>query len=152
VISEFLSTTFQIYLSRVEEAIAVVKVPVLMPQPVHGAETILVIEDDNAVRHMTREFSKIKGYTVIEARGATGAIQVVENRGNQIDLVVTDLLMPGMKGRELIERLTELRSDLKVLYRSAFTEDAAINIGVLSPGTEFVEKPFSPDELAAKVR
>jgi two-component system, cell cycle sensor histidine kinase and response regulator CckA len=152
VISELLRTTFQIYLSRVEEAIAVVKVPVIMPQPVHGAETILVIEDDHAVRRMTREFLKIKGCTVIEARGATGATQVVENRGNQIDLALTNLLMPGMKGRELIERLTEFRSDSKVLCRSAYTEDAAINIRVFSPGTEFIEKPFGPDELAAKVR
>lgn len=145
-------TTFQIYLPCVADAIAIVEVPVIAPQRLDGAETILVIEDDNAVRRMTREFLKIKGYTVIEARGATEAIQVVENRGNQIDLVLTDVLMPGMKGRELVERLAELRSDLKILYMSAYTEDAAINIGVLSPGTEFIEKPFSPDELAAKVR
>lgn len=90
--------------------------------------------------------------TLPEARGATEAIQVMENRGDQIDLAVTDVLMPGMKGRELVERLDELRSDLKVLYMSAYTEDAAINIGVLSPGTEFIDKPFSPDELAARVR
>jgi len=145
-------TTFQICLPRVAEAIAIVEVPVIAPQRLDGAETILVIEDDNAVRRMTREFLKIKGYAVIEARGATEAIQFVENRGNQIDLVLTDVLMPGMKGRELVERLAELRSDLKVLYMSAYTEDAAINIGVLNPGTDFIEKPFSPDELAAKVR
>jgi two-component system cell cycle sensor histidine kinase/response regulator CckA len=60
--------------------------------------------------------------------------------------------MPGMKGREMVERLVEMRSDLKVLFMSAYTEDAAINIGVLSPGMEFIEKPFSPDELAGKVR
>ena len=144
-------TTFQIYLPRVEEAIDAVEVPIV-PQRLYGAETILVVEDDDAVRRMTREFLKIKGYAVIEARGATEAIQVMENRGDQIDLVVTDVLMPGMKGRELVERLNELRSDLKVLYMSAYTEDAAINIGVLSPGTEFIEKPFSPDELAARVR
>jgi len=145
-------TTFQIYLPRVEEAIDVVEVPIIVPQRLQGAETILVVEDDDAVRRMTREFLKIKGYTVIEARGATEAIQIMENRGDQIDLVVTDVLMPGMKGRELVERLSELRSGLKVLYMSAYTEDAAINIGVLSPGTEFIEKPFSPDELAARVR
>ena len=145
-------TTFQIYLPRVEEAIAVVEVPVIVPRILQGTETILVIEDDDAVRRITREFLKIKGYAVIEARGATEAIQIVENRADQIDLVVTDVLMPGMKGRELVERLAELRSDLKVLYMSAYTEDAAINIGVLSPGTEFIEKPFGPDELAAKVR
>jgi signal transduction histidine kinase/ActR/RegA family two-component response regulator len=145
-------TTFQIYLPRVAEAIAIVEALVIAPQRLDGAETILVIEDDDAVRRMTREFLKIKGYTVVEARGATEAIQAVMNRGDQIDLVLTDVLMPGMKGRELVERLAELRSDLKVLYMSAYTEDAAINIGVLNPGTEFIEKPFSPDELAAKVR
>ncbi|MGC1967963.1 MAG: response regulator [Candidatus Acidiferrales bacterium] len=145
-------TTFQIYLPRVEDAINVVEVPVVVPRNLQGAETILVVEDDDAVRRITREFLKIKGYAVIEARGATEAIQIVGNRADRIDLVVTDVLMPGMKGRELVERLAELRSDLKVLYMSAYTEDAAINIGVLSPGTEFIEKPFGPDELAAKVR
>ncbi|MFZ0635171.1 MAG: response regulator [Candidatus Acidiferrales bacterium] len=145
-------TTFQIYLPRVEEEISIVEVPVIAPQLLQGFETILVIEDDDAVRRMTREFLKIKGYTVIEARGAAEAIQIVETRGDQIDLIVTDVLMPGMKGRELVARLAEIRSDLRVLYMSAYTEDAAINIGVLSPGTEFIEKPFSPDELAAKVR
>ena len=145
-------TTFQVYLPRVEETIEVIEVPIIPAQLLHGAETILVVEDNDAVRRMTREFLKIKGYTVIEARGAPEAIQVMENRGDHIDLVVTDVLMPGMKGRELVERLAKLRSDLKVLYMSAYTEDAAINLGVLSPGTEFIEKPFSPDELAAKVR
>ena len=145
-------TTFQIYLPRVEEAIAVVEVPVITHRHLHGSETILVVEDDDAVRRMTREFLKIKGYAIIEARGAIEAMQIMKNRGDQIDLVITDVLMPGMKGRELVEQLAELRSDLKVLYMSAYTEDAAINIGVLNPGTEFIEKPFSPDELAAKVR
>jgi two-component system, cell cycle sensor histidine kinase and response regulator CckA len=103
------------------------------------------------VRRIAREFLKMKGYAIIEAREATEAIQIMENRQERIDLVITDVLMPGMKGRELIERLAELRSDFKVLYMSAYTEDAAINIGVLSPGTEFIEKPFSPEELAGKV-
>jgi signal transduction histidine kinase/CheY-like chemotaxis protein len=145
-------TTFQIYLPRVEEAIDVAEPAIIGPPPQQGTETILVVEDNDAVRRIAREFLKIRGYTVIEARGATEAMQVMESRGNQIDLVVTDVLMPGMKGRELVERLTELRPDLKVLYMSAYTEDAAINIGVLSPGTEFIEKPFGPDELATKVR
>jgi signal transduction histidine kinase/ActR/RegA family two-component response regulator len=145
-------TTFQIYLPRVEEAIDVVEPAIIGPPPQQGTETILVVEDNDAVRRIAREFLKIKGYTVVEARGAMEAIQIMKNRGDQIDLVITDVLMPGMKGRELVEQLTELRPDLKVLYMSAYTEDAAINIGVLSPGTEFIEKPFGPDELATKVR
>jgi CheY-like chemotaxis protein len=101
---------------------------------------------------MTREFLKIKGYTVIEARSAANAIQIMEERHQEIDLVLTDVLMPGMKGRELVGRLMEIRPNLKVLYMSAYTEDAAINIGVLNPGTEFIEKPFGPDDLANKIR
>jgi len=145
-------TTVEIYLPRVEEVTEAPDAPRPLPQPVRGAETILVVEDDDAVRRMTREFLKIKGYTVIEASRATDAIQLVERHKEAIDLVLTDVLMPGMKGRELVERLAELRSDMKVLYMSAYTEDAAVNIGVLDPGTEFIEKPFSPDELAGKVR
>jgi signal transduction histidine kinase/ActR/RegA family two-component response regulator len=144
-------TTFRIYLPRVEEAIDAIEAPPVMPHQVHGAETILVVEDNDAVRRIAREFLNVKGYTIIEAREATEAIQIMENRAERIDLVITDVLLPGMKGRELVERLSELRSDFKVLYMSAYSEDAAINIGVLSPGTEFIEKPFSPEELTAKV-
>ena len=146
-------TTFQIYLARVEEAIVEIDdAPVAASPSLEGAETILVVEDDNAVRRMTREFLKIKGYTVIEARSAAEAIQHVERGANLIDLVLTDVLMPGMKGRELVQRLAQIRTDMKILYMSAYTEDAAITIGVLNPGTEFIEKPFGPDELAGKVR
>jgi signal transduction histidine kinase/CheY-like chemotaxis protein len=145
-------TVFQIFLPRVEDPVEVIEIPSSTPQPERGAETILVVEDDDAVRRMTREFLKIKGYTVIEARSAVNAIQIMEERNAEIDLVLTDVLMPGMKGRELVQRLTQIRSNIKVLYMSAYTEDAAINIGVLNPGTEFIEKPFGPDDLANKIR
>jgi signal transduction histidine kinase/CheY-like chemotaxis protein len=145
-------TVFQIFLPRVEEPVEVTEAPTAAPVSEHGAETILVVEDDDAVRRMTREFLKIKGYTVIEASSAANAIQIMEERPEEIDLVLTDVLMPRMKGRELVEKLTQIRADIKVLYMSAYTEDAAINIGVLNPGTEFIEKPFGPDDLANKVR
>jgi signal transduction histidine kinase/ActR/RegA family two-component response regulator len=146
-------TTFQIYLPRVEEPVDVTETPAAAPQQSpRGAEVILVVEDDDAVRRMTREFLKIHGYTVIEARSAANAIEIMGVQKDEIDLVLTDVLMPGMKGRELVSHLIEMRPDLKVLYMSAYTEDAAINIGVLNPGTEFIEKPFGPDDLAAKVR
>jgi signal transduction histidine kinase/ActR/RegA family two-component response regulator len=147
-----LGTTFQIYLPRVEEPVEVVEAPKPIVRSLQGEERILVVEDDDAVRHMTREFLKINGYTVIEARSAADAIQFVESHDETIDLVLTDVVMPGMKGRELVERLAKLRSSLKVLYMSAYAEDDAINIGILSPGMAFIEKPFSPDELAGKVR
>jgi signal transduction histidine kinase/ActR/RegA family two-component response regulator len=145
-------TTIQIYLPRVEGTVEASEVPKALPRSRRGDETILVVEDDDAVRRMTREFLKIKGYTVVEARSAADAIQFMERHNESVDLVLTDVLMPGMKGRELVERLEKLRSGMKVLYMSAYTEDAAINIGVLNPGTEFIEKPFGPEELADKVR
>lgn len=145
-------TTVQIYLPRVEETVEVVEIPKALPGSLQGEETILVVEDDDAVRRMTREFLKIKGYVVVEARSAAEAIQFMECHKESIDLVLTDVVMPGMKGRELVEQLAKLRAGIKVLYMSAYTEDAAINFGILSPGTAFIEKPFGPDELAGKVR
>jgi signal transduction histidine kinase/CheY-like chemotaxis protein len=145
-------TTVQVYLPRVEEAIEVVEVAEPVVRPLEGKERILVVEDDDAVRRMTLQLLKINGYAVIEARNATEAIQIVERHEEAIDLVLTDVLMPGMKGRELFERIGQLRPSLRVLFMSAYTEDFAISIGVLSPGTAFIEKPFSPDELAVKVR
>jgi CheY-like chemotaxis protein len=146
-------TTFEVYLPRVEEAVeAVVVAP---PKPVRSLrheERILVVEDDDAVRRMTREFLQLRGYTVLEARGATDALQFVERHKETIDLVLTDVVMPGMKGRELVDRLGKLRPGLKVLYMSAYTEDDAVNIGILNRGTAFIEKPFGPDDLANKVR
>jgi CheY-like chemotaxis protein len=145
-------TTIQIYLPRVQEIVEAVEAPKPLVRSLEGKGRILVVEDDDAVRRMTRTFLEIRGYTVIEARCAADAIQFVERQDETIDLVLTDVLMPGMKGRELVDQLSKLRPSLKVLYMSAYTEDDAISIGVLSPGTTFIEKPFSPDELAAKVR
>jgi two-component system, cell cycle sensor histidine kinase and response regulator CckA len=147
-----LGTTIQIYLPRVDDPLEVMEAPKPSARALEGEERILVVEDDDAVRRMTREFLKLRGYTVIEARSARDAIEWMESHDETIDLVLTDVVMPGMKGRELIEELAKLRSKLKVLYMSAYTEDDAINIGILSPGTAFIEKPFSPDELAGKVR
>jgi len=145
-------TVIQIYLPRVEEPVEVVEAPKPIVQPLQGKERILVVEDDDAVRRMTLEFLKISGYKVIEARSAADAIEWVKSHDEAIDLVLTDVVMPGMKGRELAERLAQLRAGTKVLYMSAHAEDDAISIGILSPGTAFIEKPFGPDQLAAKVR
>jgi two-component system cell cycle sensor histidine kinase/response regulator CckA len=145
-------TTIQIYLPRVEETIEVVEKPKALPGSLRGNETILVVEDDDAVRRMTRMFLELKGYTVVEAKNAADAIQFIECNKGSIEMVLTDVAMPGMKGGELVERLVKLRSGLKVLYMSAYTEDAAINSGILGPGSAFIEKPFNADELACKVR
>ena len=151
-------TTIQIYLPRVEDALDLIEMPEVVelpepaPVPVAQAETILVVEDDDAVRRMALEFLKIKGYAVLEARNAADALQFVESYTGSIDLVLTDVLMPGIKGGELGERLASLRSGIRILYMSAYTEDAIMSFELLGPGMAFIEKPFSPDELARKVR
>jgi signal transduction histidine kinase/CheY-like chemotaxis protein len=149
-------TTIQIYLPlylpRVEETIEVAEKPTALPRSLQGNETILVVEDDDAVRRMTRMFLEINGYIVVEARNAADAIELMERDKGSIEMVLTDVVMPGMKGRELVERLEKLRSGLRVLYMSAYTEDAAINSGILGPGSAFIEKPFNADELTCKVR
>jgi signal transduction histidine kinase len=145
-------TTIQIFLPRVEEAIQPVELAEESPRASFGEETILVVEDDDAVRRMTREFLTIKGYTVKEARNGVEAIEFVGNHKESIDLVLTDIMMPGMKGRELGGRLAALRTGIKILYMSAHTEDTVMDLDMLVPGTAFIEKPFSPEELASKVR
>src|SRR6202044_1795119 len=98
-------TIVQVYLPRVEEAIEVAEVANPIVRPLEGKERILVVEDDDAVRRMTLQLLKINGYRVLEARGATEAIQIVERHEEAIDLVLTDVIMPGIKGRELFERI-----------------------------------------------
>ena len=147
-------TSVQIYLPRVEEAVDVVEAPIAPapPRTEEGQETILVVEDDDAVRRMTRQFLTIAGYTVVEARSAPEAMDLLQGDGESIDLVLTDVVMPGMKGHELGQQLASIRSGMRLLYMSAYTEDAAVDLGFLGPGSAFIEKPFSPDELARKVR
>jgi signal transduction histidine kinase len=145
-------TTVQIYLPRIEAAVEVVAMPQALPRSPQGVETVLVVEDNEAVRRMTREILVVKGYSVVEARSAADAIHIMEGHKETIDLVLTDVIMPGMKGPELGERLAKLHSGVRLLYMSAHTEDTILNDGILCPGTAFIEKPFSPDELARKVR
>ena len=145
-------TSVQIYLPRVEEEIESVETPPEPAAPAGGVETILVVEDDDAVRRMTREFLAIAGYTVVEARSAADALSLLEDDNIPVDLLLTDVVMPGMKGSELGEALARIDPDMRVLYMSAYTEDAVVNFGYLGSTAAFIEKPFSPEELARKVR
>ncbi len=149
-------TTVRIWLPRVEEEVESARShePKEAPEvasPV-GTETVLLVEDDDGVRNVAREFLKMNGYGVLEARNAADAIRIAGEYTGAIHLMLTDVVMPGLKGEELVERMTSMRPDIKVLYMSAYTEDAIVNFGILTPGTNFIEKPFDPDELARKVR
>jgi len=145
-------TTIQIYLPRVEGDVEVVEKPRVLPRSLDGVETVLVVEDDDAVRRMTREILMIKGYNVVDVPSGADAIHFMEEHKESVDLVITDVSMPGMKGQELGERLAKLHRGVRLLYMSAYTEDVILNEEILCPGTAFIEKPFSADELAYKVR
>jgi signal transduction histidine kinase/CheY-like chemotaxis protein len=155
-------STFQIYLPRV--ATPVVMPPDLRPPAQapavtgdatlaqgHG-ETILLVEDAQRVRAVVREILEMSGYLVLEARHGAEALEVGNRHAGTIHLLVTDVVMPQMSGRELSQRLATLRPDLKVLYMSGYTDDAIVRHGVLASGIAFLSKPFTPDALALKVR
>jgi two-component system, cell cycle sensor histidine kinase and response regulator CckA len=117
-----------------------------------GTETLLLVEDEAAVRSSARRLLERQGYTVLEARHGADALRIVEEGGRQIDLVVTDLVMPEMGGKELAERLRAHRPGLKVLFMSGYTEKSIANDGVMPPNTGFVEKPFTVEQLMRRLR
>jgi two-component system, cell cycle sensor histidine kinase and response regulator CckA len=145
-------TTLTMYFPRTDEPLEGVGAQEPITTTLEGSETILVVEDDDAVRKMTRTFLTIRGYTVLEAKNASDAIEIVTHLCKSIDLLLTDVVMPGVKGRELAQQVSSICKGLPVLYMSAYTEDAAVNNGILDEGTAFIEKPFGPDDLASKVR
>ena len=116
-----------------------------------GSETILLVEDDDAVRHLSRRFLERRGYRVIEASSPLQALAIVDDLREDVDLLLTDVIMPGMSGRELADRLRELHG-LPVLFVSGYTDDAIIHTGVLEAGTHFLAKPFTAEQLATRVR
>jgi two-component system, cell cycle sensor histidine kinase and response regulator CckA len=144
-------TTFRIYLPRVEDAIEPL-VPARPMQSVGGSETVLLVEDESSVRQLVRETLQAGGYRVLEAEDGEAALKVASDHGIPIDILITDVVMPGMSGQELSRRLCVLDPELKVLYLSGYTEDSIIREGALEAGTAFLQKPFTLQALSRKVR
>jgi CheY-like chemotaxis protein len=117
-----------------------------------GTETILLAEDHDDVRSVTRDILVASGYTVLEARNGPDAIQIAQAASGPIDLLVTDVVMPQLSGWELAKRLEESRPGLKVLYMSGHTDDALVRHGIFAAHVAFLSKPFRPEVLAQKVR
>src|SRR6267143_1512385 len=145
-------TTVKIYLPRVP-GVAEAPVPVTEPKPVRGGdETVLLVEDAAPVRTLARRSLEARGYRVLEAPDGPSALALSASHGGGLDILVTDVVMPGMSGRELAERLAPQRPSMKVLYTSGYTDDTMVRQGVLTAGVAFLQKPFVPDTLARKVR
>jgi CheY-like chemotaxis protein len=144
-------TTFKIYLPRVAQDADEVALPV-EPVSLHGTETILVAEDDDQVRTIAARALTRLGYRVIEATDGADAVRLSESYADTIDLLLTDVVMPEISGKQLVEKMTVLRPAIKVLYMSGYTANAIVHRGVLDPGTNMLQKPFTPDALARKIR
>ncbi len=143
-------TTFRIYLPRVDEAPVAAEAPqAALPR---GGETILLVEDSPDVRRFTMRLLQSLGYRVLEAGNGAEALALVDRFADPIHLLLTDVVMPEMSGREVAEKLVALRPTLRVLYMSGYTDNAIVHRGVLDEGMQFIPKPFRPEELAVKVR
>ncbi|MBI5479119.1 MAG: response regulator [Deltaproteobacteria bacterium] len=145
-------TTFKVYLPRELSATEAATRTTPVPSPATGAETVLVVEDEEAVRKLAARILSAAGYTVLTAANGGEALLRCEQHQDAIHLMVTDVVMPRMSGRELADRLTAIRPELRVLYMSGYTDSSIVHHGVLDPGTHFVNKPFTAADLTRKVR
>jgi PAS domain S-box-containing protein len=145
-------TTLRIYLPRVGRPAGHVKASTDRPEPARGGETVLVVEDEPLVRAVARRVLSKKGYRVLEAENGAKALRMCAESLPSIDLVVTDLVMPEMGGRELAAELHARHAAVRILFMSGYTEDAALRPSVLQAGQAFLAKPFTADEFARKVR
>jgi CheY-like chemotaxis protein len=145
-------TTFKIYLPRVDAAEAAGDSAAKADPSPRGEETVLLVEDEDGVRKLVRGVLDQHGYHVLEADSGAHALEVVRDYDGRIDLLLTDVVMPKMSGRDLAEALALLRPDVKVLYLSGYTERSVFEQGMLDRRSQFLQKPFTPDTLARKIR
>ena len=146
-------STFRVYLPcAVADAVDAEAAPADAAPPAHGTETILLVEDEDGVRTLARRILEAHGYTVLEARHGTDALQRAAESDDHIHLVATDVVMPEIGGRELAETLAASRPDMRVLFVSGYTDDDIIRRGLLAPGMAFLQKPFTAEGLVRAVR
>lgn len=145
-------STFKVYLPRVVEQVEESVEPHWAPADERGKETILLVEDEEAVRDLILTILSGRGYEVIVARHPMHAEKIAREYPDEINLLLTDVVMPGTSGRELAARIAERRPGIRVLYMSGYTENVITSGGMLEKGLAFLQKPFSPAQLAQKVR
>ena len=145
-------TSFKLYFPRIDGSVADERREAVRTKGPDGGETILVVEDQDAVRRITKSILKVYGYQILEASNGDEAVEVAQKHAGEIHLLLTDVVLPGMNGKALSEQLKILRPNLKVLFTSGYTSEVIAGRGVLDSGVSYIAKPFSPDRLAAKVR
>ncbi|HEB09598.1 MAG TPA: response regulator, partial [Spirochaetales bacterium] len=145
-------TTFKIYLPQVLEEAEQSKAAAIQPDDYSGSETILLVEDEELVLNFTVSILEKYGYRVLAAPSGRAALKLCEKEAHSPDMVFTDVVMPGMSGSQLAEKLTALYPQIKVLYASGYTENAIVHHGVLNEGIDFIQKPYRTEELLAKIR
>ena len=145
-------TTFKIYLPQVEEPSEESQRRDIAVEIERGNETILVVEDENSVRELAVIALKMQGYKVMYASHPGDALIICENFKDPIHLILSDVIMPGMSGKALVERLKQIHPEMKALYMSGYTDNAIVHHGILDAGISFIQKPFTFDGLARKVR
>jgi CheY-like chemotaxis protein len=145
-------STFKVYFPRFSPAGEIRAAKVKSREVPRGSEAVLVVEDDSNLRDLVARVLRHFGYTVYVANGAAEALAIAGDREKCLDAVITDVVMPGMNGRELVEKLVESRPGIGFLFMSGYTDDDVLRRGVLQGETAFLQKPFTPDQLARKVR
>jgi len=145
-------TTFKIYLPRVDEPLVELKGEVTKEELPRGDETILVVEDEEDLLKLAERILSRQGYTVLQTSSTSKAVEICKERTQPIHLILTDVVMPQMSGRELVEQCRKIREDFKILYMSGYTDNTIVHHGVLAEGLNYIQKPFTVDGLARKVR
>jgi two-component system cell cycle sensor histidine kinase/response regulator CckA len=145
-------TTFKIYLPQVDAVPEPARPPEALSTPRHGTETVLLVEDNPSVRQLTTKLLKAKGYRVLEANNGNEALHLAEQHSGMVDLLLTDLVMPHLNGRELAKQLTSRHPEIRVLFMSGYSGAPPGDATSLDPYTAFIQKPFNADQLARRVR
>ncbi len=147
-----LGTTFNIYLPRVDESLEDIRIKVTREEIPRGGETILLVEDEEDVRRLAVRILERQGYTVLEASCGMDALVLCKERKEPLHMILTDVVMPEMSGRQLADQLIPLHPKMKVLYMSGYTDNAVIHHGILEDRVDYLQKPFTIDGLTRKVR